>query len=91
MRLPVRTFEVNPEAASAVPLALEDRFIEADTVDAARSRAAAVFAAERRPLRSLSFHADGGLVAYVMPPLPEPEPDTLDERPKRKRRQRGRR
>jgi len=82
----VRTFEVKPDAPAAPPVALEDRTVEAGTVDEARARAAELFAAERRPLRSLSFHADGGLAAYVLPALPEPEPS---EKPRRRRRRAG--
>lgn len=83
-RYPVRVFEVAPDAPAAAPAPLPDRHVEAASVDEARAQAAALFAAERRPLRSLAFLADGGLVAYVLPPLPAPE-----ERPRR--RGRGRR
>ena len=86
MKYAVKTFEMNPDAPTDPPVAIEDRHVESTTVDAARRAATELFAAERRPVRSLSFLADGGLVAYVLPVLPEPE-----EKPKRRRRRPRRR
>lgn len=82
----VRIFEVQPDAPVDPPVAIADRHVEAGTLDDARAKAAELFACERRPLRSLSFLADGGLVAYVLPPLPETEEP---EKPRRRRRRPG--
>jgi len=82
----VRTFEVKPDSPVAPPIVLEDRHVEAGTLEGARTKVAELFAAERRPVRSLSFLADGGLVAYVLPPLPEPDEA---EKPRRRRRRPG--
>lgn len=86
MRHIVRIFEVAIDAPADPPVALEDRHVEAASLDAARTLAVELFGAERRPLRSISFLADGGLVAYVLPQLPEPE---APEKPRRRRRRSG--
>ena len=86
MKHAIRIFEVKPDAPVDPPVALADRHVEAGTLEEARAKAAELFAGERRPVRSLSFLADGGLVAYVLPPLPElAEPD----KPRRRRRRPG--
>jgi len=84
----IRTFEVKPDAPADPPVALQDRHVEAGTLEEARTRAAENFTNERRPLRSLSFLADGGLVAYVLPPIAEPQ---ATEKPRRRRRAGGKR
>ena len=81
----VRVFEIEPSGSTSDPVPLEDRAVEAMDIDDARARTAELFQHERRPLRSLSCLAGGeGLVAYVLPPVPE-------EAPRRVRRMRGRR
>jgi hypothetical protein len=81
----VRVFELEPSGSTSAPVPLADRTVEATDIDDARARVAELFQSERRPLRSLSCLAGGaGLVAYVLPPVPEEEP-----RPRR--RTRGRR
>lgn len=82
----LRLFEVQPGGSTEPPVALDDRHIEAASIDEARTRATELLEAERRPLRSISCLADGGLLAYVLPPLPAAE-----ARPGRARRPRGRR
>jgi hypothetical protein len=82
----LRVFEVQPHGSTETPVPLPERHVEAGSLDDARDRAAALLANERRPLRSISFLAGGGLVAYVLPPLPEPAPA-----PEQRRRPRGRR
>ena len=72
MKHTIRTFEVVPDVPAPAPQS--DRFVEADTIDAALAKAAKLFAEERRDVRALSCLASGGLVAYVFPPRPEPEP-----------------
>ena len=81
----VRVFELEPGGSTSAPVPLADRTVEATDLDDARARVTELFQSERRPLRSLSCLAgSAGLVAYVLPPLPEEEP-----RPRR--RMRGRR
>jgi hypothetical protein len=81
----VRVFAIEPGGSTNQPMPLADRIIEATDIDDARARAAELFQRERRPLRSLSCLAGGaGLVAYVLPPVPEEQPRGL-------RRSRGRR
>jgi hypothetical protein len=81
----VRAFELEPGGSTNAPTPLADRTVEATDIDDARARTAELFQRERRPLRSLSCLADGaGLVAYVLPPVPE-------EQSKGPRRLRGRR
>jgi hypothetical protein len=81
----VRVFELEPGGSTSAPVPLADRAIEATDIDDARARATALFQSERRPLRSLSCLAgSAGLVAYVLPPVPE-------EEPRSPRRMRGRR
>lgn len=81
----VRVFELAPGGSTSAPVPLADRAIEATDIDDARARATELFQSERRPLRSLSCMAgSAGLVAYVLPPLPE-------ETPRPRRRTRGRR
>lgn len=67
----LRVFEVKPQGAEA-PVRLPDRDIEAESIDEARTKASETLAQERRLVRSLSCLAEGGLVAYVLPPQPEP-------------------
>jgi hypothetical protein len=81
----VRMFELEPGGSTSEPRPLADRTIEATDIDDARTRANELFQRERRPLRSLSCLAgSAGLVAYVLPPVPE-------EQPRGPRRLRGRR
>jgi hypothetical protein len=81
----VRVFELEPGGSTSEPMPLADRMLEATDIDDARARATELFQSERRPLRSLSCLAgDAGLVAYVLPPVPE-------EQPRSPRRSRGRR
>jgi hypothetical protein len=81
----VRVFELEPGGSTNAPVPLADRAVEATDIDDARVRATELFQSERRPLRSLSCLAgSAGLVAYVLPPVPE-------EAPRRLRRMRGRR
>ena len=81
----VRVFELEPGGSTNEPAPLTDRMVEAMDIDDARTRATELFQRERRPLRSLSCLAGGaGLVAYVLPPVPE-------EQPRGPRRSRGRR
>jgi hypothetical protein len=81
----VRVFEIEPGGSTNQPMPLANRMIEATDIDDARVRAAELFQRERRPLRSLSCLAgSAGLVAYVLPPIPE-------EQPQGPRRSRGRR
>jgi hypothetical protein len=81
----VRVFELEPGGSTSEPLPLADRTLEATDIDDARARATELFQRERRPLRSLSCLAgSAGLVAYVLPPVPE-------EQPRGPRRSRGRR
>jgi hypothetical protein len=68
----VRVFEV-PPGTGGPPAPLPDREVEAASVEDARAQAMALLAAERRPVRSIAFLAEGGLVAYVLPPEPAPE------------------
>jgi len=82
----VRTFEVKPNAPVDPPVALDDRHVEAGSLEEARTKVGELFAGERRPVRSLSFLGDGGLVAYVLPELPEPKEP---EKPRRRRRRPG--
>ena len=71
----VRVFEVEPGGSTSEPMPLPDRTLEAMDIDDARARAAELFQSEHRPLRSLSCLAGGaGLVAYVLPPVPEEQP-----------------
>lgn len=79
----IRVFEVQPHGSTEPPTPLPDRHVDAGSLDEAREKAAALFAAERRPVRSISCLAEGGLVAYVLP-LPEAE-----AAPERRRRPRG--
>jgi hypothetical protein len=81
----VRVFELEPGGSTSAPVPLADRAVEATDLDDARVRVTELFQSERRPLRSLSCLAgSAGLVAYVLPPVPEEEPRT-------RRRTRGRR
>ena len=80
----LRVFEVQPHGSVEPPAPLPDRHVDAGTLDDARKRATELFENERRPLRSISFLAEGGLVAYVLPPLPGPAPA-----PEQRRRPRG--
>ena len=81
----VRVFELAPGGSTSAPVPLADRAVEAMDLDDARVRVTELFQSERRPLRSLSCLAgSAGLVAYVLPPLPE-------ETPRPRRHMRGRR
>jgi len=81
----VRAFELEPGGSTSEPRPLADRTVEATDIDDARARAAELFQRERRPLRLLSCLAGSvGLVAYVLPPVPE-------EQTSSPRRSRGRR
>jgi hypothetical protein len=81
----VRVFEIEPDGSTNQPMPLADRTLEATDIDDARARATELFQRERQPLRSLSCLAGAaGLVAYVLPPVPE-------EQPRGQRRSRGRR
>jgi hypothetical protein len=81
----VRVFELEPGGSTSEPMPLADRMLEATDIDDARARTTELFQRERRPLRSLSCLAgSAGLVAYVLPPVPEEQPRGL-------RRSRGRR
>jgi hypothetical protein len=81
----VRAFELEPGGSTNEPVPLADRMVEATGIDDACGRATELFQRERRPLRSLSCLAgSAGLVAYVLPPVPE-------EQPRGPRRSRGRR
>ena len=81
----VRVFELEPGGSTSEPMPLADRTVAATDIDDARGRATALFESERWPLRSLSCLAGAaGLVAYVLPPVPE-------EQPRGPRRLRGRR
>jgi hypothetical protein len=81
----VRVFELEPSGSTNAPTPLADRTVEATDIDDARGRATELFERERRPLRSLSCLAGAaGLVAYVLPPVPEEQPQDW-------RRSRGRR
>lgn len=81
----LRLFEVT-HGSTAPPAALDDRHVEAASIDEARAKVVELLSAERRALRSLSCLADGGFLAYVLPPLPE-----VAAAPARTRRPRGRR
>jgi hypothetical protein len=71
----VRVFELEPGGSTSEPMPLADRMIEATDIDDARTRATELFRREHRPLCSLSCLAGGsGLVAYVLPVVPEEEP-----------------
>ena len=71
----VRVFELEPGGSTNAPTPLADRTVEATAIDDPRVRATELFESERRPLRSLSCLAGAaGLVAYVLPPVPEEEP-----------------
>lgn len=87
MRFVIRTFEVRRDAPADVPVVLPEREIEAGTIDSALKKTKELFAEERRPLRSLSFFAEGGLVAYVLPARVEskPEPTARNRRRKSRR------
>jgi len=74
MKVMLRVFEVNPNASTDALIALPDRTLETESMDAARRDAYQAMIQERRMVRSVSFLADGGLVAYVLPPEPEPTP-----------------
>jgi hypothetical protein len=81
----IRVFELEPGGSTSEPMPLADCKVAATDIDDARTRATELFQRERRPLRSLSCLAGGtGLVAYVLPPVPE-------EQPRGPRRSRGRR
>jgi hypothetical protein len=81
----VRVFELEPGGSTRTPVPLAERTVDATDIDDARARATELFQSERRPLRSLSCLAGGaGLVAYVLPPVPE-------EASRPRRRPRGRR
>ena len=70
----VRVFELAPGGSTSAPVPLADRTVEATDIDDARARATELFQSERRPLRSISCLAgSAGLVAYVLPPVPEEE------------------
>ena len=81
----VRVFELEPGGSTNEPVPLAARTVEATDIDDARARTAELFQREHRPLRSLSYLAGcAGLVAYVLPVVPE-------EQPQGPRRLRGRR
>jgi len=68
MNVPVKVLEIPRDAkpeAKAVPAG--DFAVSAETLEDARRAALERLAADGRPLRALSFTADGGLAAVVFP------------------------
>jgi hypothetical protein len=83
-RYTLRVFELDADGSTEPPAPLPDRQVEAGGLDEARAKAAELLSAERRTMCSLASLAGGaGLVAYVLPPLPDPVPK---ERKRRRRR-----
>jgi hypothetical protein len=84
MNFPVKVLEIPRDAkpeARAVPVS--DFAVSADTLEDARRAALARLAADGRPVRTLSFTADGGLAAVVFPAEP---PAQAPAQPARRRR-----
>ncbi len=74
MDYPVKVFEVTSDAKPGDrPRELQGFAVSGETAEDARRSVLARLASERRGLRSLSFMADGGLAAVVLPPAPEPK------------------
>ena len=68
----VKVFEVARDAKPTDrPQEVSGFAVSGGTVDEARRAAISRLTAEGRTVRSLSFTADGGLAAVVLPPEPE--------------------
>ncbi len=75
MDYPVKVFEVASDTKPGDrPRELPGFAVSGETAEDARRSVLARLASERRGLRSLSFTADGGLAAVVLPPAPGPKP-----------------
>lgn len=75
MNHPVHLFQIDRDAKPtdrAEPAGCFE--VAADTREDARRAALERLRADGRTVRSLSFVADGGLAAVVLPPAPPPEP-----------------
>ena len=74
MDYPVKVFEVASDAKPGDrPRELSGFAVSGETAEDARRLVLARLAGERRTIRTLSFTADGGLAAVVLPPAPEPK------------------
>jgi hypothetical protein len=75
MDYPVKVFEVTNDAKPGErPRELPGFAVSGESADDARRSVLARLTGERRAVRTLSFTADGGLAAVVLPPAPEPKP-----------------
>ena len=75
MEYPVKVYEIARDAKpEAKPTSAGAFAVSADTVEGARRAAVARLASDGRPVRSLSFTADGGLAAVVHPAPAPPAP-----------------
>jgi hypothetical protein len=77
MNYVVKVFEVAADAKPTDrPQELSGFAVSGGSVDEARRAVISRLTAEGRVVRSLSFTADGGLAAVVLPPAPPAQPDT---------------
>jgi hypothetical protein len=76
MDYPVKVFEITRDAEpDTKPTPAAGFAVSADTIEDARQAARARLTADGRTVRSLSFTADGGIAAVVLPKaLPVPAP-----------------
>jgi hypothetical protein len=76
MEYPVKVFEIARDAEpDTKPTPAAGFAVSADTIEDARQMARTRLTADGRALRSLSFTADGGIAAVVLPPAkPVPTP-----------------
>ncbi len=71
MDYPVKIFEMASDAKPGDrPRELPGFAVSGETVEDARRSVLARLGGERRTVRTLSFTADGGLAAVVLPPAP---------------------
>ena len=76
MEYPVKVFEITRDAEpDTKPTAAAGFAVSADTIEDARQAARTRLTADGGAVRSLSFTADGGIAAVVLPKaLPVPAP-----------------
>jgi len=75
MDYPVKIFEMASDAKPGDrPRELPGFAVTGETAEDARRSVLARLGSERRTIRTLSFTADGGLAAVVLPQSPTPQP-----------------
>lgn len=81
MDYPVKVFEVTSDAKPGDrPRELPGFAVSGESADDARRSVLARLSGERRPIRTISFTADGGLAAVVLPPTPASTPPAPSRR-----------